>query len=79
MRIERTSDDKFVIRHQGKIVSGLLWTRALDRPVTLEPFDTERDAEHWADTWIDDQVFDSDNTFGPPLQYAATATPEGGE
>jgi hypothetical protein len=71
MDIEQTDAGKFVIRHQGKVVSGLLGTTNADGPVKAGPFETEREAEHWADMWIDDQVFDSDNHFAPPLEYRA--------
>lgn len=73
MKIEQTGDGKFVIRHQGKVLMGLLGTTNADGPVKAGPFDTARQAEDWADMWIDDQVFDSDNTFAPPLEYFGDA------
>lgn len=35
----------------------------------VQDFETETEAEGWADGNIDDQMFDGPNTFSPPLQY----------
>lgn len=69
MEILRGDDGKFRILHAGRIVKGLA-----DRGSSFRagPFDTERDANSWADTWIDDQVFDSPNEFSPELEYTLT-------
>lgn len=74
MNIEQRDDGKFLIRHQGKIVSGLLGNTNAGGPVKAGPFDTEREAEHWADMWIDDQVFDNCNHFAPSLEYCGDAS-----
>lgn len=69
MEILRGDDGKFRILHAGQIVKGLA-----DRGSSFRagPFDTEQDANSWADTWIDDQVFDSPNEFSPDLEYASS-------
>lgn len=64
MRIVQGDDGKFRITHQGRVVIGL--ASGVD---TAGPFETEAQAEAWADMWIDDQVFDSDNEFSPELAY----------
>lgn len=66
MNILRGEDGKFRIKHQGKIVVGL---RDRGESFKAGPFLTKREADNWADTWIDDQVFDSDNDFSPELEY----------
>lgn len=65
MDIIRGEDGKFRIRHAEKIVTGLKTDLFYKPPV----FDTHKDADNWADAWIDDQVFDSENWFSPPLEY----------
>jgi hypothetical protein len=66
MEILRGDDGKFRILHAGQTVKGLAGRGS---PFRAGPFDTERDANSWADTWIDDQVFDSPNEFSPELEY----------
>lgn len=57
MEIFQSDDDGlFRILHAGKVVKA-------------GPFDTDREADNWADMWIDDQVFDTPNTLSPPLKY----------
>lgn len=75
MKIEQNADGKFVIRHAGKTVAGLLGTTDKNGPVKAGPFDTEAEAEGWADMWIDDQVFGRANHFSPPLEYVEDASP----
>lgn len=70
MKIEQNADGKFVIRHSGRIVVGILEMADQNK---AGPFDTEQEAEHWADMWVDDQVFGRPNHFAPPLVYADEA------
>lgn len=69
MEILRGDDGKFRILHAGKVVKGLV---GRGDAFLAGPFDTHRDADSWADTWIDDQVFDSPNEFSPELEYTPT-------
>ncbi len=45
----------FVVVHAGRVID--------------ETFPDRESAESWADSNIDDQMFDTPNTFSPPLKY----------
>ena len=55
MMLTAKEGNRFVIIHAGKVID--------------ESFDTREQAEAWADDNIDDQMFDTPNTFSPPLVY----------
>jgi hypothetical protein len=46
-----------------------LWAIAHAGRVIAKRFISEREAESWADSNIDDQVFDEPNSFSGPLEY----------
>ncbi len=46
-----------------------LWAIAHAGKVVKKRFTSEDDAWSWADSNIDDQVFDEPNSFSPPLEY----------
>jgi hypothetical protein len=45
----------FVIVHAGRVID--------------QKFHDQESAERWADKNIDDQMFDTPNSFSPPLKY----------
>lgn len=47
--------NRWVIIHAGRVID--------------ETFQSEREAEKWADGNIDDQMFDGPNCLAPPLRY----------
>ena len=48
----------FVVIHAGKVID--------------ESFSSREEAESWADSNVDDQMFDGPNTLAPPLKYRDT-------
>lgn len=55
MEILKNASKRWVIVHAGREIA--------------QEFETESEANAWADKWIDDQVFDGPNSFSPPLTY----------
>ena len=52
-----------IMEHEGQ------WRIAHAGKVIAQPFATEAEANTWADCNIDDQMFDTPNSFMPPLEY----------